>query len=450
MPENKSTGYEYDAGEVSGEKLSKKIQEQEAYLRRLDTYQKQLEEKRRTESDKKNLRALKKIIEDEYKERIKNQEKIFELRQKQIEEEKDLEKKLDLQLALEKEKQEAEARQRAKEAADNNAKQLEEAGSKINELLLSGTNSLKNTLEGIMKSFIESQEAMNYGLIGTGRNLKEITNGLGDALGGTGLVKQENVYKNLSNLINQGILYNVEQRAFLQTISDDLGGVFDVTSGSLTRLINLQRQDLTANRLAIQSSLKEFLNQNYETSQYIKEGFQGVSDALFEAQAIMTSDSAMRLEATVQQWLGSLSSVGMSQQTVNRLAQAIGELGSGNLNALNSSSMQNLLVMGAARSGLSYADLLMEGVSGEAADALMKGIVSYMTEIGQTAGNVVRSEYARVFGLNVSDLVAASQVSNPTQNGIIGDDINKLLSKFDNYVSTSQQFDNVLANFIYN
>ena len=441
MPEKKAT--EFDAGEVSGEKLAEKLKKQEAYLLKLDAYQKQLEEKRRTEADKKNLRAIKKSIEDEYKERIKNQEKLFELRQKQIEEEDDIEKRLALQRALDEDKREAERRNsREKRAIDFE--------SNLTKAISSSVNNIKSTLEGIMKSFIDSQEAMNYGLIGTGRNLKEITSGIGDALGGTGLVKQENVYKNLSSLINQGILYNVEQRAFLQTIADDLGGVFDVTSGSLTRLINLQRQDLTANRLAIQSSLKEFLNQNYETSQYIKEGFQGVSESLFEAQAIMTSDSAMKLEATVQQWLGSLSSVGMSQQTVNQLAQAIGELGSGNLNALNSSSMQNLLVMGAARSGLSYADLLMEGVSGEAADALMKGIVSYMTEIGQTAGNVVRSEYARVFGLNVSDLVAASQVRNATEGGIVSDNIYNLLDNISGYVTKNRQFDNMLANFVYN
>ena len=202
--------------------------------------------------------------------------------------------------------------------------------------------------------------------------------------------------------------------------------------------------------MAIRASLKEFLNQNYETSQYIKNGFQDVSNSLIEAQSIMDTNSAIAMEAVVQQWLGALSSVGMSSDTISQLATAIGQLGSGNLNALNGSSMQNLLVMGAARANMSYADLLMEGVSADAADALMKGIVSYMTEIGQTAGNVVKSEYARIFGLNVSDLVAASQVGNPTQNGWVSDDINNLLKGLDEYVSDGRYLDNKIRNLVTN
>lgn len=152
-----------------------------------------------------------------------------------------------------------------------------------------------------MDSFISSQESMAYGLEGSTRTLSGITESLSKAINGSGLVKQEAVYNNLSKLVDAGIIYNVEQRAFLQTIADDLGGIFDTTNGSLTRLINLQRQDLTSNRMAIRSSLKEFLNQNYETSQYIKEGFQNVSNALLEAQSLMDSKSAMAMEAVLQQ-----------------------------------------------------------------------------------------------------------------------------------------------------
>ena len=300
-----------------------------------------------------------------------------------------------------------------------------------------------------MNSFLETQSSMAYNLTGTSKSLDDVTGTLGKALGGTGLVKQQAVYENLQDLVNEGIVYNVEQRAFLQTIADDLDLVFNASNGSLTRLINLQRTDLSSNRMAIEASLKEFLNQNYETSQYIKEGFQNVSSALLEAQSIMTTQSGMALESVVQQWMGSLSSVGMSQSTIDELATAIGQLGSGNISALGSSSMQNLLVMGAARSGQSYAQLLTEGVSATAADELMRGIVGYITEIGQSTSNVVKSEYARIFGLNISDLVAASQVGDVTRNGIVSDKIDTLLGRMNDYVYSTTQANNLIENFMY-
>ena len=300
-----------------------------------------------------------------------------------------------------------------------------------------------------MNSFLETQSAMAYNLNGTSRSLEGITDNLGKALGGTGLVKQQEVYKNLQNLVNEGILYNVEQRAFLQTISDDLNMVFDASNGSLTRLINLQRVDLSSNRMAIEASLKEFLNQNFETSQYIKDGFANVSNALLEAQSIMNVQSGINLEAVVQQWMGSLSSVGMSQSTIDALATAIGQLGSGNISALSGSNMQNLLVMGAARSGQSYAQMLTEGLTGESVNELMRGIVGYIQEIGESTSNVVRSEYGRIFGLNVSDIVAASQVGNVTENGVITDDISRLLGRMNDYVYSTQQINNTIENFMY-
>ena len=108
-------------------------------------------------------------------------------------------------------------------------------------------STLRSTLDSMLTAFVDSQEALNFGFIGTGNELGKVTKLLGETLGDTGLVKQEAVYKNLSDLVNQGIVYNVEQRAFLQTIADDLGGIFNASDGTLTRLINLQRRDLTSN-----------------------------------------------------------------------------------------------------------------------------------------------------------------------------------------------------------
>ena len=300
-----------------------------------------------------------------------------------------------------------------------------------------------------LNKFVNEQEAFRYSLIGSGRDAKDIVGQLNDALTGQGVVKQQEVYKNLTELTTRGILYNVEQRAYLQTIAEDLALGFEVRDKNLTRLINLQREDLTANRMAIQSSLKEFLNQNYETSQYIKEGFKTVSDNLLEAQALMTSNSAMELEINVQKWLGSLSSVGLSDTAVGNLASAIGQLGSGNISQLSDSSMQNLLVLSAARQGLSYGELLEQGVSGEAADKLIAGIVELLSDMGKSSSNVVKSEYARIFGVSVSDLVSASQVGNVSELEGITTDISSLLNRMNDFVFSGQLVGNMVENAMF-
>jgi hypothetical protein len=141
---------------------------------------------------------------------------------------------------------------------------------------------------------------MSAHLVGTGYSLASITDNLHNALSTSNLVRQEAVYKNLQKLLTEGIVNNSEQRAFLQTISDDLGMVFDATNGSLTRLIRIQQQDLSANRLAIEYSLQEFLNQNYQTSEYIRNGYTNVSNAILEAQSLMNANQAVQLETAIQ------------------------------------------------------------------------------------------------------------------------------------------------------
>ena len=300
-----------------------------------------------------------------------------------------------------------------------------------------------------MKEFVSTQEAMAYNLDYSGRALSDITKTLNDTLGYSSIVKQQKVYENLTTLVRQGIVNNVEQRAYLQTLSQDLGMVFNATNGTLTRLIRLQQSDLSSHRMAIEASLKEFLNQNFKTSEYIHQGFEKVSENLLEAQSLMSASGSMALESTIQKWMGALSSVGFSG--TDSLSQALGYLGSGNLSALSGSPLQNLLIMGAARSGLSYGDLLNNGLTSTSANQLMSGIVSYLG--GMSGSNVVKSEYARIFGLGVSDISAASNITDAMLEGIegsvIGTDIAELLNKTDTYIYTTQRIANLIDNFSY-
>ena len=392
---------------------------------------------------KQTIKAERQIIEESEKRCVKLRKELLDAQLKGEE-------------ALIREKQKAldnetATRKAAEDRINEEKKKVEKENAKAWATTITSVGSkLKGTLESTMNDFVRVQESMAYNLNGTDRSLREVSNTLNRAIQGTGVVKQQEVYNNLTKLITNGIVFNAEQRAYLQTLSNDLGMVFDVSNGSLTRLINLQRKDLSSNRMAIEYSLKEFLNQNYQTSQYIKEGFEGVSQALIEAQSLMASDTAMELEAVLQQWMGSLSSVGMSSSTIQNLATAIGQLGAGDISGLSSNNMQNLLVMGASLAGQSYADLLTNGLTASTANDLMQGIVSYIAGMANNTSNVVKSEYGRIFGLSVSDIVAASQVGNVTENGFINDNIYNLLGDMSDYLYLPTQIDNMLANLMYN
>lgn len=240
-----------------------------------------------------------------------------------------------------------------------------------------------------------------------------LENRIASAVGVQPYFKTEEILDNLQKLVGEGIASNVEQRAFLQTAKDGIATTFDVANGALLRIIKLQQTDSTAARLGMEAYLTKFLNQMYENTEYLQHAFDTVSESLVEASSqYKNAGASAEFEYVVQKWLGSLSSVGFSDQSVQSIAQALGYLGSGDIESLNSSNLQNLLVMSASRKGLSYADMLKGNLTPELTDALMRSMVEYMVEIGGSSNNVVRSQFAKTFGLSVSDLRAAQNLSS--------------------------------------
>ncbi len=306
---------------------------------------------------------------------------------------------------------------------------------------------LTDKLDTIIKNFVSKQQSVAAHLAGTGTSLNDITNTLSGALSAQGLVKQESVYNNLSKLVNSGIVYNVEQRAFLQTLSDDMNLLFDASNGSLTRLIRLQSTDLTSYRMAIQYDLQKFLNENYATSEYIRDAFTSVSSALLETQSMMTSSEGLALESTLQTILGSYYSLGGSSNTVNSLAQAINALGSGDISNLGS-GISNLILMGVAQAGLDYGDILNNGLTANETSSIMNSVISYMSSMyNNSESNVVKNQLAKVFGVSVSDLVAA--VKTPKVEGGVSADINNLLSDYSGFTPITTQMSNLMENMWY-
>ena len=255
-------------------------------------------------------------------------------------------------------------------------------------------------------------------------------------LGTNAFVKQQTVYDNLRKLVESGITYNVAQRAYLQTATEQVGLQLNQNAEKFNNLIQLYRADISEARAGQMAGLKIFLEQNYKNSQYIREGFASVSDALYEMQSIMTVQNAMLTEKTIQTYLGSFRSAGGSSRVMGSLATAINQIGSGDFNLDN--GMQNLLVMAAARSGLSYADLLTGGLTEADANKLMQGVFNYASSLEGIGGgsNVAMNAIAKIFGLSVADIKAAQNMGLGT-NGLATNWNSSIGSFFGNFANST-------------
>ena len=269
---------------------------------------------------------------------------------------------------------------------------------------------VSNKINSLMDTFSKYQSSIDTRLQGTNKTFEGMQTTLKRAVGASPYLKTEDMLTNLQTLVETGIVTNVEQRAFLETIKDKVAGTFDAANSSLLRIIRLQQNDSTAARLGMEAYLTDFLNRTVENTEYLKTTFDNVQSALLEASSLMSTAGSTEFEYVVQKWLGALTGRGLSDTTATNIASAIGMLGAGNVSGLSGNALNNLLVMAASRAGLDYGDLLSGGLTAESTNRLMKAMVTYMQEIGASGSNVVRSQYAQTFGLTVSDLVAASGI----------------------------------------
>ena len=276
------------------------------------------------------------------------------------------------------------------------------------------------------------------------------------------LIKQEDFAANVRKAVESGIAFNVEQRAFLQTISDRIANTFDAFDGDLARLIRIQQEDTTAGRLGMESALTAFLNRMYETTEYLTASLQtSVRSALLEAEALSDSRTAAALEFQTNKWLGSLYSLGMSQNAIQGIAQALGQVAAGQIQGISGGGYGNLMVMSANEAGLSIADLLAEGIDDSEMNSLMKSMVECLAGIyDETQGNrVVQQQIAQVYGLTAADLKAAAGLaSNDTISSVSNYNLSysdmttrlfDMASTVQNRTSQSQLLSNVFSNIKY-
>ena len=292
-------------------------------------------------------------------------------------------------------------------------KSAEKFGEALDKTVSKISGVFSKSINDYLGAFSEYTSKINTRLQGTTNTYKNISKGISRDLTMNPFVKQSDVYKNLSTLVEQGIAYNVEQRSFLQTIKEKIADTFDATNGTLVRLIKIQQADTTAARLGLESNLNKFLNNVFKDSSYLNGLSDSVAAAIISANSQLSKSQSVAFESTVQSWLGSLSSVGVGDNTIQALAQGINYLGSGNINALNGSEgLQNLLVMAASRAGLDYSKMLSGGLTPRDANTLLQSIVTFAQEIGQTNNLVVKSQYANLFGMTIEDLTAIMNLSS--------------------------------------
>lgn len=276
-------------------------------------------------------------------------------------------------------------------------------------------------------------------LQGSGKTYDDVMGKISGNLVLSPFVKTKEVIDNMKRMAESGYAYNIEQRSFLATISEKIANTFDAFDSNLTRLVKLQQADTTAARLGMEASLTKFFNGMFQDSSYLNEVADNISASIIDANATMSRNASAEFEYIVQKWLGSLSSLGMDSGTLNQIAQGINYIATGDVtNLSNNSSLQTLFAMSASNAGLSYSDLLLNGLNASNTNRLLESMVTYLKDIAENSDNqVVRAAYGDIFSLSMSDMKAISNLSKADITNIAGNTLsyNGMMSEVNNQMS---------------
>ena len=319
----------------------------------------------------------------------------------------------------------------------------EEFGKKINKAvpgLSKSLNALGGSVEKYLETYTQYMTQVNARLQGAGSNLnyETINNKLRTNTALNPYVRYTTVLEKMANLVDQGIASNIVQRAFLASISDKIATTFNAAESSLLQIVRIQQKDSTAARLGMEAELTQLFNHHFSDTSYLSDTFDSVQSALIDLSAQLGDQSSIEVEYMVQKWLGALGSVGVNSSTLQTLAQGVNYLGTGDVESLASNAaLQNLFVMAANKNGLNYSKMLSEGVNAAEVNTLLGGIVKYIQDIASTSNNVVKKQYAQLFGMTMSDMVAFNNISD--------DIIKDLYSSAMTYTDTLTELDSQLG-----
>lgn len=268
-------------------------------------------------------------------------------------------------------------------------------------------------VKGAVDTRLQGLNRRTGGLFGGNSYWDDINSKIVGIAGVSPLIKQEAISERVQAMVKQGIAFNIEQRATLDVMKDKIATTFETTNGTLLRLVRIQQQDTTAARLGMESALTAFLNNMYSTTEYMTNLATSVKGSLDEAMSLMSGENALSFEYQIQKWLGSLSSVGMSDSAVQGLAGVLGQVAAGKLEGITGGGQGNLVIMAANSAGLSMDTILTNGLTQQSTNELLNAMVDYLAKIYNEAGNskVIQQQIANVYGLSASDLKAAVNLS---------------------------------------
>lgn len=299
-----------------------------------------------------------------------------------------------------------------------------------------------NQIDQNIESFFEYQASINARLQGANNDYQKIVGMVQKNVGISGITSQKEVLANIKKLVDSGVAYDLEARAYLATMSEDIANSFDAFSADLARMIRLQQADITASRLGMEAALLTFFNENFKDSSYLTDAADQVTSAIFDASAQLSRDESLAFEYMTQKWLGALYSLGLSQEATSKIAEGLNYLGTGNVDALNGNdSLQTLMAMSASNAGISYADILTQGLNSDTTNKLLKSMVEYLSNIAtNTENQVTKAAYANLFSLSMSDMKTLSTLNQTDIDGIYNASLN--------YASAMQETSNQLSQIV--
>ena len=337
---------------------------------------------------------------------------------------------------------------------------LESAINGLGENLGKAISSMNSAVDSALSDITSYQSKIEARLQGSGASFSRMEKDIKGAVSASPFIKQKELYSNLSTLIDKGIAYNVEERAFLQTMTDKIVTTFDAFDSNLLRLVRLQQADITAARMGMEADLTQVLNSMFHDTSYLSDVYDSVSAAIVDASAVLGRGPDTSFEYNVQKWLGALYSLGFSSSAIESIAQGINYLATGNVAALTGNkALSSLFALSAARGELDYASALSDGIDGSGVNKLMQGMIYYLQEIADnTDSKIVKSAYADLFGMTIADLkavrnlteeditsLAYKNMSNQTAIAELANQFTKLPKR----MAMGEMVSNVFENLIY-
>lgn len=331
----------------------------------------------------------------------------------------------------------------------------------IADQLTGALNKLGQALDDSIKdaaNFLkDNYTRINADLKGTGLTFNDIQDKAADKLGLNRFVKQTDYLSQIAKLSADGLNFNIEERALLETIKNKSLSTFDANDAAITRLVRFLKQDVTSAQFGIEYTLRNTLNKVFGDTSYLNKLYDNVASTIQDAALAIPGRDITPFNSTVETWLAYMYESGMSEDVVSKIAQGINYLGSGNVSALASNQdLQRLLLLSMDTAGLDYAEILQQGLDVDTTNILMKSIIKYLDEIvNNTKDNLVlQNSYANLFNMSITDMKAIHDIATSDIN-YLADSSSAIaatynaLAEISNDTLVATQIDNMLDNAKY-